>query len=108
MAKRKPKKSRHTWPKTHTFNGVEYDLDIREKPYKGMCAYPDGQAEITIMRRLDTRIGLDVAIHEATHALCPEVGEGDVTKLATELARWLWRLGYRMTVKGKKGRVIKK
>lgn len=81
--------------RTHTFRGVKYGVDLHQKPYKGLCIAPETTAEITIMRPLATRMGLNVAIHEAVHALCPEVKECDVNDLANELARWLWRLGYR-------------
>ena len=40
---------------------------------------------------------MDTTIHEALHALLPFADEECVTKTATDLARLLWRLGYRRT-----------
>lgn len=39
---------------------------------------------------------LDVLSHECTHELLPFLSEEAVTAFATELAKYLWKAGYRM------------
>lgn len=83
--------------RTHTFNGTKHDVTLMPDGIDGYCLDPntDGIMEICIAVPLSTRIGLETAIHEATHALCPKLREEDAHTLGHELARWLWRLDYR-------------
>jgi hypothetical protein len=53
---------------------------------------------IRIVRKVDghgPRCELDTYIHEALHAIFPWMPEWIVEKAATEMARMLWKLGYR-------------
>ena len=87
--------------KTHTFrqlgggktryyvvDGAVYDgwVDAPAEKLKRELFVSGGQSP---MRELDTWI------HEAVHAIGPQLKEKTVTLVATELARFLWRLGYR-------------
>ena len=38
---------------------------------------------------------LECAIHEGLHGCFWDLDEAAITQSATDLARWLWRLGYR-------------
>ena len=40
---------------------------------------------------------LDTVIHEALHAVRPELDEDAVARTATDIAHLLWKLGYRRT-----------
>jgi hypothetical protein len=44
---------------------------------------------------------MDTTIHEAIHAIRPELDEEAVASTATDIAHLLWRLGYRRVVNGK-------
>jgi len=85
--------------RTHTFNGRRYTVEIEHR-LKGWCDTPDEKDEYTIY--IDPELGvkdfLEVAIHEAIHALKPELSEEGVDSLSVPLSRWLWRLGYRRSV----------
>lgn len=39
---------------------------------------------------------MDTIIHEALHCIRPELDEQAVADTATDIARLLWRLGYRI------------
>ena len=56
---------------------------------------PDARKEIYVDHRLKNRARLDTLIHECTHAEFPYMKEADVDRWATNMARLLWRLGYR-------------
>lgn len=47
------------------------------------------------MRDMGTRIGLETLIHESLHACNWKASEENVTQTAHDIARFLWRLGYR-------------
>lgn len=81
--------------KTHTFNGRKYL--IYDERIDGLCTV-DGPADpysITISPDLSPLRTLDVEIHEAIHAIEHDAPEETVERLGKELARWLWRRGYR-------------
>ena len=44
---------------------------------------------------------MDTTIHEAIHAIRPELDEEAVASTATDIAHLLWRLNYRRVVDGK-------
>lgn len=58
-------------------------------------AYHD--KKILIDDRLAGKKRLDTEIHEFLHAAFPDLSEEAVTETATDLARILWSLGYRVT-----------
>jgi len=79
-------------PKTATFNGRSYKLILDAL---------DGNADtdhnfwLIVSRDLDTQIGLETAIHEALHACSWRSQEQTVERTAKDIARFIWRLGYR-------------
>lgn len=72
---------------------------LRFTPLKvkdGSCDPPDGSAkEIVVESRLKGRGKLDVLIHEMLHAANWHLDEAFVAQCASDMARVLWRLGYR-------------
>lgn len=81
--------------RTHTFNGVTYDIDICGS-IDGYCECPwPGKPILQIVADLDTRRGLETAIHEAMHACNYMKSEESVGIAARDIARFLWRLNYR-------------
>ena len=78
---------------THTFNGRKYQITVDR--LDGMCDTYKKERELVILADLNTRSGLETAIHEALHALKWSACEDTVTTSAHDLARFLWRLGYR-------------
>lgn len=81
--------------RTATFGGIKYDIDL--------CGPIDGCVDVansttpTIMicRDLATKSGLETACHEAMHCLWPKTTEDKITRAACDMARFLWRIGYR-------------
>lgn len=79
--------------KTHTFNGTTYDIVIGE--FDGYTD-TDDRYSLIIERDLNTRAGLETAIHESLHACSWRAKEESVSITAKDIARFLWRLGYRL------------
>ena len=65
----------------------------------GLCAPPDSALKDRfIYIRPDKGVTfLDTSIHESLHACQWYLDEEAVTKIATSLAKFLWRTGYRLT-----------
>lgn len=78
--------------KTHTFNGLKYHIILDS--LDGNCD-TDTKFWLIVERDLNKRVGLETAIHEALHACSWSTSEEKVTKVAYDIARFLWRLGYR-------------
>ena len=79
--------------KTHTFLGKKYKIDIG--PCDGLCNCYNLEREIHIFRDLNTKAGFETAIHEALHACHWPASEPRTEETAYDIARFLWRLGYR-------------
>lgn len=81
--------------------GIRYRLRFvraREIPFDRWadCSPPsDSKREIRIRQVLRGRARLETVIHEALHAQTWTRSEEDVRRSARELAKLLWRLGYR-------------
>ena len=77
---------------SHTFNGITYDIVIGE--FDGYTD-TDDRYSLVIERDLNTRVGLETAIHESLHACNWHAKEELVSITAKDVARFLWRLGFR-------------
>lgn len=81
--------------KTATFNGRKYLINFTGE-LDGLCdQYSGVSKEITVMVEQFTRVELETLIHEGLHAGNWVASEGSVTQAAKDIARLLWRLGYR-------------
>ena len=80
--------------KTHTFCGRKYIIDIGS--FDGLCNTHKPEHEIHILRDLKTKAGLETAIHESLHACQWPASEERTEQTAYDIARFLWRLGYRL------------
>jgi len=83
--------------KTHTFCGKKYNITIGE--FDGLCDTFSKEREMIIMADLKTRNGLETCIHEALHACDWNKEEILVAQTGKDIARFLWRLGYRLSDK---------
>ena len=81
---------------THTFNGTTYDIVLGD--FDGYTD-TDNRYSLVIERNLDEQVGLETAIHEALHACNWHAKEKLVEITAKDIARFLWRLGFRRRVK---------
>ena len=82
--------------KTATFFGKRWKIVPTESQLGGECDPPDKKArEMVIPTEGDTLFDLDCCIHEALHACFWWLEESFVERSATEIARLLWRLGWR-------------
>lgn len=79
---------------TATFNGRRYKLILEELDGNTDTDY---DLWLIVERDLNKRVGLETAIHEALHACDWNAREKKVERTAKDIARFLWRLGYRMT-----------
>ena len=71
---------------------------IREplKTLRGYCDSPKATGKrIVVDSRLRGEEELEVTIHEALHAASWDLAEECVLETGTDIARLLWRLGYR-------------
>jgi len=83
--------------KTHTFANGKYTIEQLDGPLDGMCEVPEDANTLYMMiQKGNTRNALHTALHEAMHAEgLPDKyidGERDMTE---NVARFLWRLGWR-------------
>lgn len=82
--------------KSHTFRGKKY---LIESNIDGLCIPPDGKTARAIYPTKgiqNTRGSLETVLHEALHACSFDTGEKVVTETAHDVARLLWRLGWRL------------
>lgn len=81
--------------KTATFNGIKYDVKFTE-PVDGICDSPTGaRPSLTVFADMDTKCGLESAIHESLHACFWAKTDEKVEQTARDITSLLWRLGYR-------------
>lgn len=67
----------------------------------GLCDDPKrARPEIWLKQSLSEKDMLDTTVHELLHALFPDLSEESVTKAGTEIAKVLWKLGYRKDSNG--------
>ena len=88
--------------KTHTFRGKQYRilLDVpRETLGDDRVGDTDAprfaKRELRILKGAKDLMLLDTLIHESLHACAWDLDEEAVGETATDIARLLWRLGYR-------------
>jgi hypothetical protein len=81
--------------KTHKFCGIIHDIELETR--LGSCDQPQG-GKPTLYAPQDTGrpfLELDVLVHESLHACNWNASETRVDTTATDIARMLWRAGYR-------------
>ena len=85
--------------KTHSFRGKRFTIDL-DPDMAGCCDHPEGKGlpSIIVLSDMDTKQGLEHLIHESLHACRWSKHEEDVHETADDIARLLWRLGFRRTV----------
>lgn len=86
--------------RTHTFSTGKFRLLFDR--LHGICVYPDADAPnqpdertIIIDPDLKGQARLETLIHESLHAENHDLTEEQVTAAGRNIARLLWRLGYR-------------
>lgn len=86
-----------TLPETAVFGGVRYRLDAT--PIDGSCDPLRGRdPAITFPAGLSHNVyGLELLLHEGLHACHFSSQERTVERTAKDLARFLWRCGWRWT-----------
>lgn len=82
--------------KTHSFNGISYDVEFCGRLY-GITTSPSGKGKpnLVVCEDPNTLSGLETIIHESLHACSFLKSETRVTETARDIARFLWRLGFR-------------
>jgi hypothetical protein len=82
------------FPKTHTFRNKPYAVEVVQR-IDGVCdTDEDGPDVIMILDNKGLR-GLDSALHEGLHALGIPTEYIHAENGTWDLARFLWRLGWR-------------
>lgn len=92
--------------RTHTFRGKRYAISFPRKLRGafGQCDAPADPGKAIVVRRGQSPLDeLDTTIHEALHACHWDMSEDAVAQTATDVARFLWRLGYRRVQPPPKG-----
>ena len=83
--------------RSHIFRGKRWRIRWRTGRGKGYCEAPTApEKEMTINPRQKDIALLDTLIHESLHACHWDMDEEAVEETATDIARLLWRLGYRL------------
>ena len=81
--------------KSHTFNGRLYKIAMTG-PIDGMTdTYSLNERIMVISSEPYTKSELETAVHESLHASNWAASEEVVTRVGRDVARFLWRLGYR-------------
>lgn len=82
--------------RTHTFAGVSYDVDV-EGPFDGICEFQRStkRPALRVAVDIDTQKGLETLLHECLHAEVWAKTEEVVDRASHDIARLLWRLGFR-------------
>lgn len=78
--------------KTATFNNTIYHIILGELDGN---VDTDDKYWLIAGRDLDKKVGLETIIHETLHACNWHASEELVETTARDIARFLWRLGYR-------------
>lgn len=78
----------------HTFRGLTYSIRVSEDVDGSCCVRKNYMPMLAIMKKLNTKKGLETAIHEGLHA-CGLYSEADVNPTAKDIADFLWKLGFR-------------
>ena len=82
--------------KSHTFRGQRWKIVEAVPDQGGECDAPYiKRREMCIPAMGDSLHDLEVIIHEATHACHWDMSEYAVSGSARDIARILWRLGWR-------------
>ena len=88
---------------THTFRGKRYRIILNEylgRDY-GLCDNPNRKEKsIKLNRNLDEKQLLAFAIHEALHACLWDLDEQAIDSSSADIARFLYRLGFRKECNG--------
>ena len=81
--------------RTHVFRRQRWKIRFdRLLPHAyGECSH--GERKIAIDPNVGGLGRLDVLVHEAMHACFPDLDEDEVDEYSWDIARFLWRLGYR-------------
>lgn len=86
--------------KTHKFSSGVFDISYMDTD--GLCCPANtkqAKGEIIVHTDLTPKDELETWVHEALHAEFPAMSEDRVTAAGHNIARLLWRLGYRKTGK---------
>ena len=85
--------------KTHRFNGIVHDVYIEK--LDGYCFTSRSKSTkptlVVPIEPENRKKFLEAIVHEGTHCSFPHMSEEHVTKFSGDMARLLWRLGYRMS-----------
>ena len=83
--------------KVHLFRGKKYFIKwIDKKKFGGKCDPPDKKKKKTSFGiYLKGENELRIFLHEPLHSVLWDLDEKAVNEISLDLARWLWRLGYR-------------
>jgi hypothetical protein len=76
--------------KTHTFRGKRHIVTVEDR-LDGVTV----PGEVMVNADLTGKAHLETCVHEAMHACWWQTPEAEVTGAARDIARFLWRLGYR-------------
>lgn len=82
--------------KTHKFSSGVFDISYMDT--EGLCCPANTKTvrgEIIVRTDLSPKGELECWTHEALHAEFPAMSEDRVTEAGHNIARLLWRLGYR-------------
>ena len=77
------------------FRGRTFDIEYRDIGGEVTGCCQDESELIEISTRIKGRTRLDTEIHESLHACLPMLHEHIVETTASNIAAFLWRLGYR-------------
>jgi hypothetical protein len=89
---------RESWPETHRIGGKTWKIRHSVKApagYLGCCTYKSRTLHIPYDG--ESLADLDTIIHEALHAAMPYLDEPTINASATEVAKLLWKLGWRQS-----------
>lgn len=81
----------------HIFNGVPYKVVADDQMLA--LTLTGLKNSIILWKPLNTKLGLQLAVHEAMHAEFPALPEHVVNIAGNDIGEYLWKLGYRKVAK---------
>ena len=85
--------------RSHTFRGKTWRVKMRKRPAKASYAQIDDpttkQKTIWVDPKMRDFVKFRALLHESWHAVDWDLAEDAVEKNADDVARFLWRMGYR-------------
>ena len=92
--------------------GQDFEVELSTGPcwvvvgdYLGLALYKDRQHVVVPPKNVNGEEYLDSLCHEVAHLSMPQAGEDEVSRVARDISKVLWKRGYRLPLLKKRKKV---